>query len=193
MMKLGNYVIVIFLLGISIFTSCERKTQYEKVKQKELASGQIFNDIFLGLTFGMERKEFFGACWEMNKEGVLMQGPHVLKIQYKLELPSGKMASMFFYPKFEEGRIFFMPVEFQYRDWFPTNPEYSSENLRDDVVAYFEQLYGEGFFKVEDAKGASAMVKIDGNRLVRVHIKSLSAVSVDILDMRVKDIKDIAS
>ncbi|MCH7410061.1 hypothetical protein MM239_11700 [Belliella sp. DSM 111904] len=193
MMKLKNYAVLVFLLGITLLASCERKTKYEIIKQKELAKGEVHEDIFLGLTFGMPRKEFFGACWEMNKEGILMQGAHKLMVQYKPELPSGKVANMFFYPKFEEGRIFYMPVEFQYRDWFPTNPEYSSENLRDDVVAYLEQLYGEGFFKVEDSKGASAMVKIDGNRLVRVHIKSLSAVSVDILDMRVKDIKDIAS
>jgi 2-oxoglutarate dehydrogenase E1 component len=47
--------------------------------------------------------------------------------------------------------------------------------------------------KVEDSEGAFAMVKIDGNRLIRVYVKNMSAVSVDILDLRVKDIKDIAS
>ncbi|MCH7398735.1 hypothetical protein MM236_12090 [Belliella sp. DSM 107340] len=185
--------LVLMILGIGLFFSCDRKTEYEKVKQRELESGKVVDELFLGLKFGMPRKEFFGTCWELNKEGVLMQGAHALKVQYKPELPSGKMANMFFYPKFEEGRIFYMPVEFQYRDWFPTNPEYSSENLVMDVVAYFEELYGEGFFKVEDSSGAFAMVKVDGNRLVRVHIKSLSAVSVDILDLRIKDIKDIAS
>ncbi|MFD2033195.1 hypothetical protein ACFSKL_00250 [Belliella marina] len=185
--------LILFILGIGLLFSCNRKTEYEKVKQRELESGKIQEDIFLGLKFGMPRKEFFAACWEMNKEGVLMQGAHALMVQYKAEFPSGKMANMFFYPKFEEGKLFYMPVEFQYRDWFPTNPEFSSENLVMDVVAYFEGLYGEGFFKVEDSSGAFAMVKVDGNRLVRVHIKSLSAVSVDILDLRVRDIKDIDS
>ncbi|AFL83122.1 hypothetical protein Belba_0463 [Belliella baltica DSM 15883] len=185
--------LVLFILGFGLLFSCDRKTEYEKVKQRELESGKVYDDLFLGLKFGMPRKDFFVACWEMNKDGILTNGAHALKVQYKLEMPSGKMANMYFYPKFEEGRIFYMPVEFQYRDWFPTNPEFSSENLVDDVVGYFEQLYGNGFFRVEDSKGTFAMVKIDGNRLIRIYIKNLSGVRVDILDLRIKDIKDIAS
>lgn len=184
---------ILFILSLGLLVSCNRKTEYEKVKEKEMASGEIQEDLFLGLKLGMPRKEFFEVCWEMNQEGILMNGAHELRVNYKAELPSGKKTNMFFYPKFEEEKIFLMQAEFQYLDWFPTNPAYSSENLQEDVVKYFETLYGEGFFKVENSSGTSAMIKIDGNRLVRVYIKSLNAVRVDILDMRVRDIKDITS
>lgn len=187
-----KFRLLVVVLIIILFSSCERKTEYEKVKQKELSSGRVEEELFLGLKFGMERKDFYSTCWEMNKEGILMQGAHSLMVEFKPSLPSGKTASMFFYPEFENGKIFYMPVEFQYSGWFPTNPDFSSQNLLEDVVGYFEELYGKGFFKVEDSKGTFAMVKIDGNRMVRVYIKSLSAVRVDILDLRIKDIKDIA-
>jgi hypothetical protein len=185
--------LVLFIIGFGLLFSCNRKTEYEKVKQRELASGKVSEEIFLGIHFGMPRKEFFRVCWEMNKEGILMNGAHALRVQHKPQLPSGEMSYMYFYPKFEQEKIFYMQVEFQYMDWFPTNTKFSAENLVDDVVAYFEGMYGEGFFRVEDSEGAFAMVKIDGNRLIRVYVKSRSEVKVDILDLRVKDIKDIAS
>lgn len=185
--------LVLLILSVGLLFSCNRKTEYEKVKQREFESGKVSEDIFLGIHFGMQKKEFFRVCWEMNKEGILMNGAHALRVQYKAVLPSGENSSMYFYPKFNQEKIFYMEVEFQYADWFPTNRKFSAENLVDDVVAYFEGMYGVGFFRVEDSEGAFAMVKIDGNRLIRVYVKSMSAVSVDILDLRIKDIKDIAS
>ncbi len=173
------------------FLSCTRSSEYHRIKEKELASGMEYKEIFLGLEFGMTRKNFFDACWKMNQEGLLTQGANALKVHYVAELPSGQVANMYFYPNFENDRIYHMPVEFQYRDWFPTNPKYSSKNLVDDVTAYFEGIYGKGFFKVEDKSGAYAMVKIDGNRLIRIYVKDLSAASVDILDLRIKDITEL--
>ncbi len=186
-----RFGLTFILISFLFLGSCSFETEYEKVKKKALASGEIYKDLFLGLEFEMSRKAFFEACWEMNRKGILVNGSHELMVHYKPELPSGKMADMYFYPKFENDKIYYMPVEFKYKDWFPTNPEMTSEKLVDDVVALLESWYGKGFFKVEDKSGTYAMVKIDGNRLVRVYIKHLSAVRVDILDMSVKDIKDI--
>lgn len=183
--------ITLLLLAITCLVSCNRRTEYQQVKERELSSGSVHKEIFLGLEFGMTRKNFFDACWKMNQEGLLTHGANVLKVHYVAELPSGEIANMYFYPNFEDDKIYHMPVEFQYRDWFPTNPQYSSENLVDDVTAYFENIYGNGFFKVEDKSGTYAMVKIDGNRLIRIYVKSLSAVSVDILDLRIKDITEL--
>ena len=188
--QLQIFAIVAFCF--CLLSSCNLETEYEKVKKRELASGIVFKELFLGLEFEMARKQFFETCWELNRQGILINGAHELMVRYQPELPSGNPVNMFFYPRFEQEKIYYMPVEFQYQDWFPTNPNTTSENLVDDVVKLFESWYGEGFFKVEDKAGAFAMVKIDGNRLIRVYIKSLSAVRVDILDMRVRDIKDIS-
>lgn len=180
------------LLG-AILSGCSLETEYEKVKRKELASGKEVKELFLGLEFGMSRQQFFDICWEWNKQGVLTEGAHEFRVLYQPELGSGSKLNMFFYPKFEEETIYYMPVEFKYQNWFPTNPNTSSDKLVDDVVNLLESWYGKGFFRVEDKDGAFAMVKIDGNRLIRVYIKSISEVRVDMLDLRVKDIKQIYS
>ncbi|MGY6558522.1 MAG: hypothetical protein ACXIT9_04505 [Nitritalea sp.] len=192
--ELHPFAGLLLILWISSFlVACSLDSTYEKTKKRELASGQIYEELFLGLEFGMSRKDFFSTCWELNKQGILMNGAHELMVRYQPDLPSGNEANMFFYPRFEGDKLFYMPLEFQYRNWFPTNPATTSEKLVDDVVGLLSSWYGEGFFRVEDKSGAFAMVKIDGNRLIRVYIKDLSAVRVDILDLRVKDIKDISS
>lgn len=178
---------------VTMLSGCGLETEYDKVKRKELASGKVVEELFLGLEFGMSRQQFFDICWEWNRKGVLTNGPSSLSVQYQPEFASGSKANMFFYPKFEDDLIYYMPVEFKYQNWFPTNPDTSSEKLLEDVMNLLESWYGQGFFRVEDKSGAFAMVKIDGNRLIRVYIKSISEVKVDMLDLRVKDIKQINS
>ena len=85
-----------------------------------------------------------------------------------------------------------MPMEFIYPEWFPGNEEFSNDKLMDDVIGLLESWYGEGFFEVANKdKTIRAMVKIDGNRLIRVFKKDISYVRAEILDLRVKDITDL--
>ncbi|WP_373494680.1 hypothetical protein [Aquiflexum sp.] len=183
-----NKIFLLFVLFASVF-SCNRKTEYDKVKEEELASGKVVNELFLDLQFGMDRKSFYGTCWEHNKNGILINGPHHLQILYKPEMPSGKTTDMFFYPQFEEDKLVFMPMEFFYTDWFPNTKEFSSEELKKDVVALLETWYGPNFFEVTNKdKTISAMVKIDGNRLIRVFKKNLTTVRVEIIDLNARDI-----
>jgi hypothetical protein len=182
--------ILFFALGMAM--SCKPKTEYDLVKERELASGKTEKDLFLDLSFGMGRKDFYEVCARHNKNGILTNGSHYLQVQYKPNMPSGKAADMFFYPDFEEDKLFFMPVEFGYSAWFPGNEEFSNEKLIVDVVALLESWYGEGFFEVANKdQSVRAMVKIDGNRLVRVFKKNINTVRVEILDLRVKDITEM--
>jgi len=184
--------IYILLLLLTLIISCKPKTEYDKVKERELASGKVVTDLFLDLSFGMDRKTFYGTCWEHNKKGILTNGAHYLQIHYKPEMPSGKTADMFFYPQFEEGKIVFMPVEFLYPDWFPNREEFSSTALKKDVVDLLESWYGPGFFEVTNKdKSISAMVKIDGNRHIRVFKKNLTTVRVEMMDLREMDFEDL--
>ena len=47
------YRLLIFIISFSMVTSCLPKTEYEKVKERELASGKIVEELFLDLKFGM--------------------------------------------------------------------------------------------------------------------------------------------
>ncbi|WP_245889593.1 hypothetical protein [Cecembia rubra] len=182
------------LMGLMslMLLACQPKSEYQRIKEKELASGKMVEELFLDLRFGMGRKEFFTTCWEHNKNGVLTNGAHYLQVQYKPVMPSGKDALMHFYPQFEDNKLYYMPMEFSYPNWFPGNEEYSNEKLLEDVLGLLKEWYGEGFFEVANRdRSVSAFVKIDGNRLIRVFKKNLTTIRVEMLDLRVKDLSEM--
>jgi hypothetical protein len=163
------------------------KSEYEKIESRELATGKVVNELFLGLELGMTKKEFFETCWDLNKKGILSNGPTELSVQYRPTMPSGLPVQMRFYPKFEEDKIYLMPIEFSYEGWAPWNEDLSAENLRDDVVKLFEEWMGPGFFEVtNEDKTQIVWVKIDGNRRIRIFKKHISAVRVEIVDLKIQ-------
>lgn len=179
-MKFANSLVIFLFLF-----SCQ--SEYERLEKKELNSGKKVNELFLGLELGMDRKSFFDTCWELNKQGKLTNGPTELSVEYKAEMPSGNPASMRFYPKFEQDKIYLMPIEFVYEGWGPWNEDLSVENLRADVVKLFEEWYGPGFIEVtNEDKSQIVFVKIDGNRRIRIFKKHISAVRVEISDLPVE-------
>ncbi|GMQ26240.1 hypothetical protein Aoki45_29220 [Algoriphagus sp. oki45] len=167
---------------VALLFSC--KSDYQKLEERELASGKKVNELFLGLELGMTRKDFFQTCWDLNKEGILTNGPTELSVEYSLTLPSGNPAKMRFYPQFEEDKIYLMPAEITYENWAPWNEELSVENLRADVVKLMESWYGPGFLEISDPDQSKVVfVKMDGNRRIRVFKKHISSVRVEISDL----------
>lgn len=170
---------------ISILPSC--KTDYQKLEERELSSGRIENELYLGLELGMTRKQFFETCWELNQEGVLINGPSELSVIYNLTMPSDKPGTMSFYPKFYEDQIYLMPIEFSYEGWAPWNEELAADKLLKDTIALFEKWYGEGFIEVSNEdRSQIAYVKMDGNRRIRIFKKHLSSVRAEIADLPVQ-------
>jgi hypothetical protein len=176
----------LFALGlVFLLSSC--KSEYEKVESRELASGKTVNELFLGLSLGMDKKKFYETCWDLNKEGVLSNGPGELSIEYTVDLPSGNPAKMRFYPKFENEKIYMMPMEFTYEGWAPWNEELAVEKLREDVRGLLEEWYGPDFFEVaSEDKSLIAFVKIDGNRRIRIFKKHISTVRAEIVDLKIQ-------
>jgi hypothetical protein len=176
-----SFGILLFL----ILGSCQ--TPYEKMVDREMASGKEVKEIFLGIELGMNRKDFFETCWELNSQGILTNGPTELSVEYDAPLPSGNPAKMRFYPKFEDDKIYMMPVEFAYEGWAPWNEELSVEKLREDVLALLEEWYGSGFIEVSNEdKSQIVFVKVDGNRRIRIFKKHLSIIRVEILDLKIQ-------
>lgn len=193
-MKRHSFLKYFASIFLSIFLfSCQ--SEYEQLEKKELNSGKQVNDLFFGLELGMDRKAFFETCWELNKQGKLSNGPGELSVEYNTEMPSGIPAHMRFYPKFEEEKIYLMPIEFTYQGWAPWNEELTAEKLREDVVKLFEEWYGPGFIEVSNEdKSQIVFVKMDGNRRIRIFKKHISVVRVEISDLPVeKKLKEKAS
>lgn len=162
-------------------------SEYQRLEKRELASGKVVKELFFGLELGMTQKDFFDACWALNKKGMLTNGPSELSVEHSLVFPSGNPGKMRFYPNFEDGKIYLMPVEFSYDGWSPWNKDLAVEVLRTDVVKLFETWYGEGFIEVtNEDKSQIAFVKMDGNRRVRVFKKSISSVRAEISDLPVQ-------
>jgi hypothetical protein len=177
-----KYISVLFLL---VFLSC--KSEYEKLEERELSSGKRVDELFLGLKLGMEKRDFFQTCWDLNKKGLLTNGPSELSVEYSPTMPSGYPAKMRFYPKFDQEKIFLMPIEFQYEGWAPWNEELSLENLREDVRKLMEEWYGPGFIEVSNEDNSKKVyVKMDGNRRIRIFRRHISAVRVEISDLPIQ-------
>lgn len=184
--KLLLGLMLIGLLG----TSCDRRSKYQKWLDQELASGVRHDSLFYGLYLGMNAKDFFEHCYQMNQENKFFQGDANVKYYMKDELPFP--ATMEFYPEFQDRKIIEMPVSFTYDSWSPWNKRTFSDSLQLDVKKLFEKWYGPGFIEVESPRKGEgvAFVKIDGNRrtvIVKLDDKMVRAL---ITDMSVKRKED---
>ncbi len=156
--------ITITILG----SGCNRPSEYHQMVERELARGVTYDTLFLGVTFGMTSKDFYAHCWDLNKKGLVKQGPQNTTVEYKVnELK--KPATMNFYPSFYEDKIYEMPVTFTYEAWAPWNKSLFADSLQLDVLKLYEKWYGKGFLKVEHSLKGAAYVKVDGNRRISIY------------------------
>jgi hypothetical protein len=135
-MKTRIYWLLLFLISGSIFLGCSPKAKYERRLKHELASGVRNDSLFLGLYFGMPEKAFYTRCWELNHKGLIRQGENNVTVLYELKKNELKSeGSMDFYPRFNDGKIFEMPVRFMYTAWAPWNKHLSADNLQRNYMA----------------------------------------------------------
>jgi len=184
MKVMNNRYLLFFLLAV-VFFSCTPRSQYERRLKSELASGIRQDSLFLGLRLGMTDLDFYTRCWALNRQGLIKQGTGNNTVEYALEKELKYPATMNFYPNFQQGKIYEMPVQFVYNGWAPWNKEYSSQTLEEDVLAWYTNIYGDSFIKVEHPKWGSAYVKIDGNRRITIFKEDDSHVWAVFTDMTV--------
>lgn len=164
----------IVLAGIAalIVGGCTPGKTYERRLKRELASGIRYDSLFMGLSFGMTKKEFYEHCWNMNKDSIIKQGSANMSVQYDLNEELKYPATMNFYPEFDSGKIVEMPVRFIYNGWAPWNKELSASNLAKDVKSWYEDIYGKGFITVTHPMNGEAYTKIDGNRRITIYVEN---------------------
>ena len=153
-----------------VITGCTPKARYERMLKQETESGIRYDSLFMGLYLGMPEKEFYTRCWDLNRQGLVRQGTSNNSVLYEMKNELNYPATMDFYPRFVEGKIAEMPVQFKYAGWAPWNKKLSSESLETDVYRYFKNIYGAGFVKVRHPKRGLAYVQIKGNRRITIFI-----------------------
>lgn len=182
--NIQNWMLPLPLVILSfLFISCENKPDYERLVEKELAKDVRYDSLFLGYELGMESERFFEHSWELNQKQIITGGTQV---EYELEELSSP-ARMVFFPEFHEDRIYRMPVEISFKSWAPWNPELNSENLIEELVELYSEIYGPGFFKTRHPElDQEAWIKVDGNRRIAIFRKNDMTARVEFLDLSVQ-------
>ena len=183
-MRFGLKLILLVIIGSGL-SRCSESHKYALEERRELASGANHDSLFLGFYLGMPAQDFYDRCWDLNKQGLIMEGPANATVQYRVQDLSHP-ASVNFYPGFYEGKIIEMPMSFSYDSWAPWNKLLYAEPLQLEVLNLMETWFGKGFYTIENPadKETKAFVKIDGNRRISIYPKNDQYVNVDIVDLR---------
>ena len=184
----SNTYRIAFLLLIFIgLSSCQ--SQYDQTVKKEMASGRSIETLKFTLAFGDTKKEFFAKCWELNKKGLIKQGPKNQYVAYELKKKGAPSITHLFYGIFnEEQKMVGLDMEFSYDGWSPWTPELQSDKLLFVAMDTLKNWYpGNDFFLLENKKlKTNTYVKIDGNRQIIVHTQGDKDVKVTLEDLREK-------
>mgnify|MGYP005852858913 CR=1 FL=1 len=178
-------ILIPFILLISaFFIACEEKSTYEQIVEEESKKEARSDSLFLGYSFGMDRKQFFDYSWELNQKQIVTGGTDV---EFKPDYLKHK-ASMRFFPEFRNNRIYKMPVEYQYDGWAPWNEELQSDTLMADLVDVYRDKYEGDFIKMEHPEnGKEAWINVNSNRRIAIYKKDEAIVRVEFLDLLAPD------
>ena len=173
-----------FVISVCSCTSSSTE-QYDKLVKKELAKGTRVDSLFLGISFGMTSKTFYGYCWELNKKGILSDGSNNTMVLYKIDTTLKHPASMNFYPDFLDNKISHMRVNFQYNAWAPWNKAQFADSLLPDVLQLYKKWYSGGneFITLTDKEKRTVYVKVDGNRRITLGKFDDMIVKADFTDL----------
>ncbi len=185
-MKRGDWVIMGVILSMVI--GCETRSVYDRLVERELATGEVNDSLFLDFYFGQTSKEFFENGWKQNKKGLIAQGPGNQTVRYVM--PNDKKGEspihMLFYPDFDEqGKVKLMNLTFNYSGWAPWNRKFFSDSLLVAVQDTLMNWYGGNAFitiTMDDQKN-DLLVKVDGNRMISLTVEGEQNVQGYIKDL----------
>lgn len=169
------------LLALVALSSC--KSDYQKLVERETASGERQDSLFLGLRLGMSSKEFYSQCWELNKKQLVRQGYTNTSVLLRLNQELRDTADMNFYPTFVNDTIYDMQVHIGYPAWSPWNQRLNTDTLVVDVVRMLNRWYGGDFVKASLKDTIPIYVKVNKNRRIMVSREDEARVRVIYTDL----------
>ena len=159
---------IVFL--VTILAACNESSKYHKLVEQELATHISKDTLLHGIRFGMNKREFFAHCWELHKKGVFKEGVTNSTVFYEME-KNGKKYHVNFYPKFVEGKIVELPVEYTYPAFAPWNAKYSLDLLEKEIRALYKEEFGDDYLEIpsKNKENGTAYVWVNGNRRLSVY------------------------
>ncbi|UWX54639.1 hypothetical protein NYZ99_17505 [Maribacter litopenaei] len=138
-----------------------------------MSKGIIHDSILFNLKFGQHRQEFFRACWQLNQQGLVSNGPENESVKYKLPLNENDSLeseiTLLFFGDFNNEKIMTgLDLQFFYSAWSIWNKKLQSDKLIPVVMDTLKKWYpGNDFIKVPIEKDSTHLfVKVDGNRRI---------------------------
>lgn len=171
--KICFCTVLFFIVGCS-----SPESQYDDLVKKEMATEVVHDSLVFSLKFGETKKDFFTKCWNLNKQGLIKQGPNNKFVEYKLPLKKNQnlkdAVTMLFYGIFDHRDVMTgMDFQFYHTAWSLWNKDLQSSELvhsvKDSLIKWYP---GNKFQYLQLPKDTTkTLVKIDGNR--RIIIKPI--------------------
>lgn len=181
-----KYSISLILVGLGL-SGCFQ-SDYTKLVKAELDKGIRVDSLLLGINFGDTRDEFYGKCFDLNKQQLITQGPGGATVQYLFkdslvhEAPTD--LRLLFIPVFDQSDVIIeMNLEFSYSAWAPWNEQYQSDKLKEKVLKLIQRWYKGNEFITAEIDNNKVPVKLDGNRRMLVYLKDTQNVVIKVQDI----------
>ena len=174
------------LLAALVLMACGSSGSYSDLLEEELSSGVTNDSIFFNIYFGDSRKDFFNKCWEQNKKGILYHGASNQTVGYTIKQPTDSVSDiiMRFYPDFSKAEeIRKMDITFAFSGWAIWNDHLHASELVPYVSDILLKWYkGNPFYIQSGEDGSNSLIKIDGNREIKIWYTGNHYVNVSIED-----------
>lgn len=174
------------LVAVALFGCFQ--SDYTKLVKSELSKKIRQDSLLLGIWFGDTRNDFYGKCFDLNKQRLVTQGPGNTSVQYiftdSLVHNTPTELRLLFFPTFDENDVIAeMNCELSYTGWAPWNKQLQSDSLKGKAMEILMQWYKGNEFVTAEVNQEDLPVKLDGNRRVLVYVKDRKNVIVKIQDI----------
>ncbi len=185
MVKSSTWILLATGIFLSTLSSCKKENKLERTIRTELGSGVRYDSLFLGLKFGIEFQEFYDHCRELNKQGLVKEGPRNMSVEYLFKDSLNNPIAFNFYAHRNvdgNGLIRQYDTSFYYYAW-ALNRHLYSDSLIKMLIPILKDWYGgnEPFTQIKDGK--KHIYKIDGNRMIDLFIYDESTVVATYSDL----------
>ena len=86
--KLSRVKIPLLILAFGFLSITACQSDFTKLVKAEAATGEKYTDLIFNIKMGQTQKDFYTQCWELNKKGLISQGPGNQSVLYVIDSTS---------------------------------------------------------------------------------------------------------